>query len=65
MESITADTGANTVTIVTKEAYADVTSILCFPFYTIIDVEGDISDTEHDYTADATTVMRQQNVRSL
>lgn len=57
MESITADTGANTVTIVTKEAYADVTSILCFPFYTIIDVEGDISDTEHDYTADATTVI--------
>lgn len=57
MESITADPGANTVTIVTKEAYADITSILCFPFYTIIDVEGDLTDAEHDYTADATTVI--------
>ncbi len=57
MESITADTDANTVTIVTSEPYADITSILCFPFYTIIDVGGDLTDADHDYTADATTVI--------
>lgn len=57
MESITADAEANTVTIVTSEAYADITSILCFPFYTIIDVEGDLTDAEHDYTADGTSVI--------
>ena len=56
-DSITADADANTVTIVTKEAYADITSILCFPFYTIIDVEGDLTDAEHDYTADSTSVI--------
>lgn len=57
VESITADTEANTVTIVTAQPYADITSILCFPFYTIIDVEGDLTDAEHDYTADGTTVI--------
>ncbi len=57
MESITADADANTVTIVTKESYADITSILCFPFYAIIDVEGDTTDAEHDYTADSTSVI--------
>ncbi len=56
-DSITADADANTVTIVTKEPYADITSILCFPFYTIIDVEGDTTDAEHDYTADGTSVI--------
>ncbi len=57
VDSITADTEANTVTIVTSEPYADITSILCFPFYTIIDVEGDLTDAEHDYTADGTSVI--------
>ena len=57
MESITANADDNTVTIVTKEAYADLTSILCFPFYEIIDVQGDLTDAEHDYTADPTSVI--------
>lgn len=56
-DSITADTSANAVTIVTAEPYADITSILCFPFYTILDVGGDLTDAEHDYTADATSVI--------
>lgn len=55
--SIEADADANTVTIVTKQPYADITSILCFPFYAIIDVEGDTTDAEHDYTADSTSVI--------
>ncbi|MEI3245353.1 MAG: ABC transporter substrate-binding protein [Lachnospiraceae bacterium] len=57
MESITANADDNTVTIVTKEAYADLTSILCFPFYEIIDVQGDLTDAEHDYSADPTLVI--------
>ncbi len=48
--SITADTEANTVTIVTGTAYADLTGRLAFPFYAIIDVEGDLDDSSHDYT---------------
>ena len=40
MASIEADPEANTVTIVTNTAYADLRGPLCFPFYTIIDVEG-------------------------
>lgn len=47
MASIEADTEANTVTIVTNVAYADLRGPLCFPFYTIIDVEGDTTDAEH------------------
>lgn len=50
MASITADEEANTVTLVTNAAYADLTATLCFPFYTIIDVEGDLDDESHDYT---------------
>ncbi len=57
MESITADADANTVTLVTAAPYADATSILCFPFYSIIDVAGDTTDAEHDYTADPTTLI--------
>lgn len=57
MESITANADDNTVTIVTKEAYADLPSILCFPFYEIIDVQGDLTDAEHDYSADPTLVI--------
>ena len=47
MASIEADTEANTVIIVTNVAYADLRGPLCFPFYTIIDVEGDTTDAEH------------------
>lgn len=47
MASIEADTDANTVTIVTNTAYADLTGPLCFPFYSIIDVDGDITDADH------------------
>ena len=47
MASIEADPEANTVTIVTNTAYADLRGPLCFPFYTIIDVEGDLTDAEH------------------
>ena len=47
MASIEADTEANTVTIVTNVAYADLRGPLCFPFYTIIDVEGVTTDAEH------------------
>ena len=57
MESITANADDNTVTIVTKVAYADLPSILCFPFYEIIDVQGDLTDAEHDYSADPTLVI--------
>lgn len=55
VDSITAE-GEN-VTIVTSQPYADITAILCFPFYTIIDVAGDLTDANHDYTADGTTVI--------
>ncbi|MCD7819446.1 MAG: ABC transporter substrate-binding protein [Lachnospiraceae bacterium] len=48
MASIEADTEANTVTIVTNTAYADLTATLCFPFYSIIDVYGDTTDAEHE-----------------
>ena len=48
MASIEADTEANTVTIVTNVAYADLRGPLCFPFYTIIDVEGDLTDENHE-----------------
>lgn len=47
MASIEADTDANTVTIVTNVAYADLRGPLCFPFYSIIDVDGDTTDAEH------------------
>lgn len=47
MASIEADTEANTVTIVTNVPYADLTGPLCFPFYSIIDVDGDTTDAEH------------------
>lgn len=47
MASIEADTDANTVTIVTNTAYADLTGPLCFPFYSIINVEGDTTDADH------------------
>lgn len=47
MASIEADTEANTVTIVTNVAYADLRGPLCFPFYAIIDVEGDLTDADH------------------
>ncbi len=47
MNSITADVDANTVTIVTNRAYPDLTAILCFPFYSIIDVDGDLDDSNH------------------
>ena len=48
MASIEADPEANTVTIVTNVAYADLRGPLCFPFYTIIGVEGDLTDAEHE-----------------
>lgn len=47
MASIEADADANTVTIVTNVAYADLTGPLSFPFYSIIDVEGDTTDDNH------------------
>ncbi len=47
VESIAADAEANTVTIQTTQAYADIAGILSFPFYSIIDVEGDTTDAEH------------------
>lgn len=47
MESITADKEKNEVTIVTKKPYADLRGALAFPFYAIIDVEGDLTDAEH------------------
>ncbi|MCD8347026.1 MAG: ABC transporter substrate-binding protein [Lachnospiraceae bacterium] len=47
MASIEADTDANTVTIVTNTAVADLTATLCFPFYSIIDVYGDTTDADH------------------
>lgn len=47
MASITADAAANTVTIVTNVAYADLTGPLCFPFYSIINVKGDTTDANH------------------
>lgn len=47
MASIEADTDANTVTIVTNVAYADLRGPLCFPFYGIIDVDGDTTDENH------------------
>ncbi|MDO5063248.1 MAG: ABC transporter substrate-binding protein [Peptostreptococcaceae bacterium] len=47
MESITADKEKNEVTIVTKKPYADLRGALAFPFYAIIDVEGDLSDADH------------------
>lgn len=47
MASITADAAANTVTIVTNVPYADLRGPLCFPFYSIIDVEGDTTDANH------------------
>lgn len=49
VESITHDADANTVTIVTKNSYANVPATLCFPFYAIIDVEGDLEDASHSY----------------
>ncbi|MBR4395904.1 MAG: ABC transporter substrate-binding protein [Eubacteriaceae bacterium] len=55
--SITADTSANTVTIVLDKPIADVRGPLCFPFYQIIDVEGDLHDDSHNYADDATTVI--------
>ncbi len=57
MESITANAEDNTVTLVTKQAYADATAVLCFPFYAIIDVQGDLTDAEHDYSGDPTSVI--------
>ncbi len=48
MESITADNGTNEVTIVTKRPYADLRGNLAFPFYGIIDVEGDLTDKNHE-----------------
>ena len=51
VESITADPEANTVTMVTVKGYANVPATLCFPFYAIIDVEGDLEDASHDYSA--------------
>lgn len=57
VDSITANADDNTVTIVTAQSYADITSILCFPFYSIIDVEGDLMDAEHDYTTNPTSVI--------
>ncbi|MCD7763695.1 MAG: ABC transporter substrate-binding protein [Lachnospiraceae bacterium] len=48
MASIEADTDANTVTIVLNTAMADLTSALCFPYYSIIDVYGDTTDAEHE-----------------
>ena len=47
MASIEADNEANTVTIVTNVPYADLRGPLCFPFYTVIDVEGDTTDEAH------------------
>lgn len=47
MESITADNEKNEVTIVTKKPYADLRGSLAFPFYSIIDVEGDLTDANH------------------
>lgn len=47
MAGITADPQANTVTIVTNTPYADLRGPLCFPFYAIIDVEGDTKDAQH------------------
>lgn len=47
MESITADNEKNEVTIVTKKPYADLRGPLAFPFYAIIDVEGDLTDVNH------------------
>lgn len=47
MESITANNEKNEVTIVTKKPYADLRGSLAFPFYGIIDVEGDITDENH------------------
>lgn len=47
MAGIEADTAANTVTIVTNVPYADLTGPLCFPFYSIIDVDGDLTDADH------------------
>ncbi len=47
MASIEADNDANTVTIVTNTAYADLRGSLCFPFYAILDVEGDTTDEDH------------------
>ena len=47
MESITADNEKNEVTIVTKKPYADLRGSLAFPFYAIIDVEGDLTDANH------------------
>ena len=49
VESITHDAEANTVTIVTAMGYANVPATLCFPFYAIIDVEGDLQDESHSY----------------
>ncbi|MCD7884863.1 MAG: ABC transporter substrate-binding protein [Lachnospiraceae bacterium] len=48
MASIEADTDANTVTIVLNTAMADLTSALCFPYYSVIDVYGDTTDAEHE-----------------
>ncbi len=47
MESITANKDTNEVVIVTKEAYPDLRGPLAFPYYGIIDVEGDTTDANH------------------
>lgn len=47
MAGIEADADANTVTIETNVPYADLRGPLCFPFYSIIDVDGDTTDADH------------------
>lgn len=47
MATIEADPETNSVIIKTNVAYSDLRGPLCFPFYTIIDVEGDITDEKH------------------
>lgn len=47
-KSCEADTEANTVTIKTNTTSANLKGSLCFPFYAIIDVDGDITDENHN-----------------
>lgn len=47
MASVEADQSKNTVTVKTNVPYADLRGQLCFPFYGIIDVDGDTTDANH------------------
>lgn len=45
--TVTADKDANTITITCNEPTVNLEGALCFPFYGIIDVQGDVTDEKH------------------